>query len=187
MSGWRVDLKSDSKPALNFKACLKECSLLNLQTYITDGDETFVPDEPEVSQFLRRSLCLHIKHLSQQLNLQQVLNSLVANLALLVWAFGWKSAANFSFDISTFRGTCDVAGAANENTVVLRTVYGRIAGIKKIVLGHELHTFFNVRYGRAPVGNLRFSFPQEPYPWVEVMNSMQPDISCYQVKHYPLP
>ncbi|XP_067653663.1 cholinesterase-like [Haliotis asinina] len=61
------------------------------------------------------------------------------------------------------------------------TTHGKVVGLRSIVLGKTIDTYYGIPYARPPIGDLRFKYPQSVDPWrpgVKEARSMKP--SCYQ-------
>ncbi|CAN7980172.1 unnamed protein product, partial [Ixodes pacificus] len=72
------------------------------------------------------------------------------------------------------------AGDDGEGPVV-RTTAGRVRGFRQLLNGKVVNSFTGIRYGRAPVGALRFREPQPAEPWTDVADATRPAPVCIQV------
>ncbi|TKR92380.1 hypothetical protein L596_007047 [Steinernema carpocapsae] len=68
-----------------------------------------------------------------------------------------------------------IATAANANPVV-ETPFGRVEGFEH----KEANVFLGIRYGKAPVGELRFEKPQIVPKWTETLKATAFGQACYQ-------
>ncbi|VDP09766.1 unnamed protein product [Soboliphyme baturini] len=80
-----------------------------------------------------------------------------------------------------------VLSLTQKHTMVVHTSHGPISGTQEIALGKHIVSFLNVQYGKAPVGQLRFSPPQEPDSWKETRNCTELALACYQLKDKTIP
>src|ERR1043165_2176182 len=53
-----------------------------------------------------------------------------------------------------------------EVTAVISTSLGRVQGL----VVNKVHAFKGIRYGAAPIGNLRWLPPQAPEPWSTILD-----------------
>ncbi|XP_046542889.1 acetylcholinesterase-like [Haliotis rubra] len=68
-----------------------------------------------------------------------------------------------------------------EEFVVRDTLYGRIRGTVKTVLGSKkVERYLSIPYAAPPVGELRFEYPEEPTAWKDVRNTTALPPACPQ-------
>ncbi|KAM7315080.1 cholinesterase 1-like [Ixodes scapularis] len=67
---------------------------------------------------------------------------------------------------------------------VVRTTAGRVRGFRQQLNGKVVNTFTGIRYGKAPVGALRFREPQPAEPWTDVADATRPAPLCIQFNTY---
>lgn len=75
-----------------------------------------------------------------------------------------------------------VVVVAADQTVVVRTMYGDVRGLRTRI-NHHMHvdTFLNIPYAKPPVGELRFQAPQRPEAWSGVRDGTAVGPQCPQV------
>ncbi|KAM7315081.1 cholinesterase 1-like [Ixodes scapularis] len=67
---------------------------------------------------------------------------------------------------------------------VVQTTAGRVRGFPQQLNGKVVNTFTGIRYGKAPVGALRFREPQPAEPWTDVADATRPAPVCIQFDTY---
>jgi para-nitrobenzyl esterase len=72
-----------------------------------------------------------------------------------------------------------LAGAWNNNSLVIKTNYGKLKG----VLSNDGNTMIwkGVPYAKPPVGDLRWKASQNPQPWSGLMDATKPAPKCTQL------
>lgn len=69
----------------------------------------------------------------------------------------------------------------DEEGPVVHTTAGRVRGFRQQLNGKVVNSFTGIRYGKAPVGALRFREPQPAEPWTDVADATRPAPVCIQV------
>ncbi|KAM7315342.1 hypothetical protein ISCGN_005124 [Ixodes scapularis] len=72
------------------------------------------------------------------------------------------------------------AGDDGEGPVV-HTTAGCVRGFRQQLNGKVVNSFTGIRYGKAPVGALRFREPHPAEPWTDVADATRPAPVCIQV------
>jgi para-nitrobenzyl esterase len=90
----------------------------------------------------------------------------VLALAAAASVLGHSSQAAESTPTAATTRPADRSTGIPQVTAVVNTTYGRVQGL---VLD-KVHTFKGIRYGAAPVGNLRWMPPQAPEPWQTILD-----------------
>ncbi|CAN7942583.1 unnamed protein product [Ixodes hexagonus] len=67
---------------------------------------------------------------------------------------------------------------------IVNTTGGFVRGFHQELQGKVVNSFTGIRYGKAPVGELRFREPQPAVPWSGVVNATGPPPACIQVNIY---
>ncbi|KAG0432286.1 hypothetical protein HPB47_020976 [Ixodes persulcatus] len=68
---------------------------------------------------------------------------------------------------------------------VVHTTTGCVRGFRQLLNGKTVNSFTGIRYGKAPVGALRFREPQPAEPWTGVADATRPAPACTQVNIDP--
>ncbi|XP_040061110.1 acetylcholinesterase-like [Ixodes scapularis] len=68
---------------------------------------------------------------------------------------------------------------------VVHTTAGRVRGFRQQLNGKVVNSFTGIRYGKAPVGALRFRKPQPAESWTGIADATQPAPACNQVNFDP--
>uniref|UniRef100_A0A4D5RN04 Carboxylic ester hydrolase n=1 Tax=Ixodes scapularis TaxID=6945 RepID=A0A4D5RN04_IXOSC len=68
---------------------------------------------------------------------------------------------------------------------VVHTTTGCVRGFRQLQNGKTVNSFTGIRYGKAPVGALRFREPQPAEPWTGVADATKPAPACTQVNIDP--
>jgi len=76
---------------------------------------------------------------------------------------------------------CTNCDASNDQTII-STTSGRIKGRKLDFDGHQVLSFSGIRYGKPPVGELRFAEPNPVDPWNHIYDATSQGNSCWQSK-----
>ena len=66
-----------------------------------------------------------------------------------------------------------------ESEVVAETKFGQVSGT---VTGEDVITYYGVPYGKNPVGELRWSYPEDPEAWTDVLDCSEPTEIAMQMK-----
>uniref|UniRef100_T1J8Q3 Carboxylic ester hydrolase n=1 Tax=Strigamia maritima TaxID=126957 RepID=T1J8Q3_STRMM len=92
--------------------------------------------------------------------------------------------------------TCLVATANNDHLyedddddgmLQVATTSGAVRGMRRHVLGEELHVFLGIPFGKPPVGEYRFRRPEPIPPWEGIYEATRLPNSCMQDKNEYFP
>lgn len=79
------------------------------------------------------------------------------------------------------------AAEDSEETPVVTTTTGLVAGYTKIIANREVHVFTGIPFAKPPVGPLRFRRPVPVDPWTGVLNATALPSTCYQERYEYFP
>ncbi|XP_062598064.1 carboxylesterase 5A-like [Saccostrea cucullata] len=98
-----------------------------------------------------------------------------------------KGALIFIVSIFLSSTTYITASTPNENKFEIQTRLGNVIGVRhtSFMNNGTIYKFFDLPYGKAPVGPLRFQKPQQYGAWSKTLNATTPGAVCFQSKNQP--